>query len=119
MQFDALKNKVEIYALLYTALCLIQVFCVVYQLKLTNLAPALAMKTSITAVLAQSLLDAVICMGHLLLGAGISNLFFANFLWISVLKLLLFSVFQMRLVINAYQARYAQELVGEGYVFCI
>lgn len=75
------------------------------------------MKTSVTAVLAQSLLDAVICMGHLLLGAGISNLFFANFLWISVLKLLLFSVFQMRLVINAYQARYAQELAGEGYVY--
>lgn len=69
---------------------------------------------SISSILAQSVLDAVICMGHLMLGAGISDLFFTSFIWISILKLLLFSVFQMRLVIHAYQARFAQELSLEG-----
>lgn len=113
LQYDALKSKIEIYSFIYTTFCLVQVVFVIYQIRFSS-TQALSSRLSITAILAQSVLDAVICMGHLLLGAGLSDLFFTSFIWISVLKLLLFSVFQMRLVINAYQARFAQEISLEG-----
>ena len=88
----------------------------------------------------QSVLDSVLCMFHLLMGAIIPrfqiryphlaldrnrtlneslclfvcvcvclcvcvSLFFSPFILIAVLKLLLFSVFQMRIVISIYQTR--------------
>lgn len=103
----------EVYSLLYTAVCLMQVVFVIFQIRYSS-TQALASRMSILGILSQSVLDAVICMGHLLLGTGVSDLFFGSFIWVSVLKLLLFSVFQMRLVINAYQARFAQEISIEG-----
>lgn len=108
-----MKSKIEIYSLLYTAVSLTQVVFVIYQIRHSS-TQAISSRMSISSILAQSVLDAVICMGHLMLGAGISDLFFTSFIWISILKLLLFSVFQMRLVIHAYQARFAQELSLEG-----
>jgi hypothetical protein len=36
-------------------------------------------------------------------------------MWVSVLKLLLFGIFEMRTVINIYQARFAQDLATEGW----
>jgi hypothetical protein len=76
---------------------------------------ALASRISLITILAQSMLDAVICMGHLLLGAALPDIFFTSFIWIAVIKLLLFSVFQMKIAINIYQAHYAQELINEGW----
>jgi len=53
----------------------------------------------------QSLLDAILCMVHLLLGMIVPSIFFASFIWISLIKLLLFSVFNMRLIVSICQAR--------------
>lgn len=81
-----------------------QIFLVIYQMKRSD-TQALVSRISIVSVFAQSLLDANLCMAHLLLSFAFPTLFFASFIWIAVLKLLLFSVFQMRLLINIYQAR--------------
>jgi hypothetical protein len=61
------------------------------------------------------MLDAIICMGHLLLATGIPQMFFTTFIWISFMKLSLFSIFQMRMVILVYQARNTQELSTLGW----
>lgn len=90
-----------------------QVVFVIFQIRYSS-TQAIASRMSVAGILSQSVLDAVICMGHLLLGTGVSDLFFGSFIWVSVLKLLLFSVFQMRLVISAYQARMTQEMSFEG-----
>lgn len=66
---------------------------------------ALSSRLSYISIFAQSLLDANLCLMHLLLSFAFPTVFFASFIWIAVLKLLLFSVFQMRLIINIYQAR--------------
>ena len=61
----------------------------------------------VSRVLSQSLLDANLCMAHMLLSFAFPSVFFASFIWICVLKMLLFSVLQMRIIINTYQARSA------------
>ena len=53
----------------------------------------------------QSLLDFLLCMVHLLLGAIYPAMFFWPFILIAVLKLLLFSMFQRRMVSAVYKAR--------------
>lgn len=39
------------------------------------------------------------------MSAALPNIFFGSFIWISVVKLVSFSVFQMRMAILIYQAR--------------
>ena len=104
LQSDALESKVLVYSLVYTVISLIQIICVIYQMKHSS-TQAMNAKTSLLTLFAHALLDAVICMGHLLVGAALPQVFFSSFIWIGILKLLLFSVFQMRLIINVYQAR--------------
>lgn len=124
-----LKSKVDHYALAATFLCLsevtkllcapcgtnffftfplftfnAQIFLVVYQMKYSS-TQALASRLSYLSIFAQSLLDANLCLMHLLLSFAFPSVFFASFIWISILKLLQFSVFHMRLIINIYQAR--------------
>lgn len=43
------------------------------------------------------------------------SIFFGSFIWIGIIKLLLFSVFEMKMAINIYHARYAQEIANEGW----
>ena len=49
----------------------------------------------------------MLCMVHLLLGAIYPAMFFSPFILIAVLKLLLFSMFQGRMVSVVYKARYS------------
>jgi len=51
------------------------------------------------------MLDAIVCMGHLLLATAIPQMFFTTFIWIAFLKLFLFSLCHMRMVIAIYQSR--------------
>lgn len=76
----------------------------VFQMKHAS-SQAQVSRVSIAAVFAQSLLDANLCMVHLLLSFAFPSIFFASFIWIAIIKLMLFSVFQMRLIVNIYQAR--------------
>ena len=42
-------------------------------------------------------------MAHLVLSAALPSTFFGNFMWVAILKLLLFGVFEMRTVVSIYQ----------------
>ena len=70
---------------------------------------------SILSVCANSVLDALISVGHLILSASVPGMFLQNFMWISVLKLLFFCVFEMRTIVSIYQARFSAELTNEGW----
>ena len=49
-------------------------------------------------LLLQGVLDALMCVGHLLASAAIPGLFLRDFMFISILKLVTFCVFEMRLI---------------------
>uniref|UniRef100_A0A7S3MCP2 RING-type E3 ubiquitin transferase n=1 Tax=Spumella elongata TaxID=89044 RepID=A0A7S3MCP2_9STRA len=114
LEVNTLKVKVELYALGASLFSLIQVFLVVYQITYCS-TQAQAARISLVSLFGQSLLDANLCMAHLLLSFAFPAVFFASFIWICVLKMLLFSVLLMRFITNTYQARYAQELAAEGF----
>ena len=63
-------------------------------------------KISYLCICAQGILDAIVCIGHMLLCAAIPTVFFFHFIWVAILSLLLFSVFEMKTVINIFQARF-------------
>ncbi len=64
-------------------------------------------KISYICICAQGILDAIVCIGHMLLCAAVPTVFFFHFIWVAILSLLLFSVFEMKTVINIFQARYS------------
>lgn len=115
VQLSILRNKVDGYSLTATSICLFQIFLVLFQLRQLQTQAATS-KISILSIFAQSLLDALLCLSHLLVGAAVPQVFFSAFVWVAIMKLLLFSVFQMRLIMNIYQARYAQEISSEGWL---
>jgi hypothetical protein len=53
----------------------------------------------------QSLLDAALCIGHLLMSVAIPSIFFYYFMWIAILKIVIYSVLEMRMIIGIYRAR--------------
>lgn len=110
-----MRSQVEFYTLIYSLICISQVILVIQQLK-HSLNPASSSKISILSICSLSLLDSVICVSHLLLGASLPRVFFASFIWISLIKLILFAVFQMRIIINILRARYNQEIANSGFI---
>ncbi|CAM9098708.1 unnamed protein product [Ectocarpus fasciculatus] len=65
-------------------------------------------RMSMLTVGSQALLDAVLCVGHLLLSVAIPSVFFYYFMWIAILKLVIYSVLEMRMMIGIYRARNLQ-----------
>jgi hypothetical protein len=51
----------------------------------------------------------------LLLATGIPQIFFSSFVWIAIVKLVSFAVFQMKIILTIYQGRYAQEISQGGW----
>ena len=114
LQIDALERKTSGYAVIATLVCALQISLLVMQIGYAS-SQAIAIKMSIVGLCSQSILDALICVSHLLLSASVPGLFVRDFMWIAILKLFLFCVFEMRLIVSIYQARYAQELSSEGF----
>lgn len=106
LQVNVVERKAMNYAIIATAVCFFQMGLLVLQLRYTQ-TQAMASKISILGMCAQSLIDALICIGHLLLCAAIPGIFFQHFMWIAILKLMIFCVFEMRAVVSIYHARYA------------
>jgi hypothetical protein len=52
-------------------------------------------------------LDAGICITHILASSSMVGAAFYHFMWISILKLLIFCLLEMRLIISIYQGRSA------------
>jgi len=114
LQVDLLERKAINYSIMGTAVCLVQIGLLFLQLRYSQ-TQAMASKMSILGMCSQSLLDAMICVAHLLLCAAVPSVFFQHLMWIAILKLLMFCVFEMRMVVSIYQARYAQEISAEGW----
>lgn len=76
---------------------------------------AAASKMSILCLGAQAVLDAGICITHILASSSITGVAFYHFMWISILKLLIFCILEMRLIISIYQGRFAQEMAQQGW----
>lgn len=78
--------------------------------------PAGAGKVSVLCISAQAVLDAGICIVHLLSSSSVINgTVFYILLAIAFMKLIIFCIMEMRLVIGIYQARYAQDMAIAGW----
>jgi len=115
LPLDILDNKARHYSVIAVFVCMIQIGLLVLQSRYAQ-NQAAASKISITGICALSLLDAALCIVHFLMCTILPKIFFAYFMWIAVLKLLMFCVFEMRTVVMIYQARFAQELSTEGWM---
>lgn len=111
---EVLSRKAAVYSLIATVMCAIQIAVLVMQMRYSQ-AQAIASRMSIMAICSNAVLDALISVGHLMLSASVPGMFLHHFMWISVLKLFFFCVFEMRTVVSVYQARHAQELATEGW----
>jgi len=116
LQVNVVEKKAMSYAVLATAICFAQIGFLVVQLRHAQ-NPAGTNKMSILGMCSQALIDALICIGHLLLCAAIPGVFFQHLLWVALLKLVAFTVFEMRAVVSIYHARFGQEAAGlDGWV---
>jgi hypothetical protein len=113
LQMELLERKAGNYSIMAVNLCIFQIVFIVLQMKFSQ-TQAGAAKISIVCICYQAILDATLCVGHLLLCAGLPTVFFNHFLWIALLKLILFCILEMRIIISIYQSRYSQELAQEG-----
>ena len=114
LQVNMVERKAFNYAIVATFFCFVQMGLLILQLRHAQ-NPAMATKISVVGMCAQALIDALICIGHLLLCAAIPGIFFQHFMWIAMLKLLIFCAFEMRVVVGIYHARYAQEASTLGW----
>jgi hypothetical protein len=113
-QLMAVERKANSYSLLVSSVCIIQIALLLMQLRFSQTQAASA-KISILCICGQAMLDACLCIAHLILSAALPNTFFGHFMWIAILKLLLFGVFEMRTVVTIYQARFSNEIASEGW----
>lgn len=114
VNFEALETKLSTYTFIFTAVCFSQCFFLVTQM-IASSNPAAAARVSILSISAMAVLDAAICILHLLLSSSVSGSSFYFFLWISFLKLIVFCILEMRFVISIYQARYSQAMTENGW----
>ena len=114
LDVGALKHKAALYSLMASTMCALQIWLLVLQMRYAQ-TPAITSRMSILSVCANSVLDALISVGHLMLSASVPGMFLQNFMWISILKLLFFCVFEMRTIVSIYQARFSSELTNEGW----
>ena len=114
INFEALESKLSTYTFIYTLICFFQAYLLVTQM-IASANPAAASRVSILAISAMAVLDAAICILHLLLSSVVSGSAFYYFLWLSFLKLVVFCILEMRFVISIYQARYAQDMAENGW----
>ena len=113
-QLMAVERKANTYSMLVSSVCIMQIALLLMQVRYSQTLAASA-KISILCICGQAVLDACLCIAHLILSAALPNTFFGHFMWIAILKLLLFGVFEMRTVLAVYQARFSSEIALEGW----
>ena len=94
-------------ATLMSIVCLIQLYLLVLQLQQTD-TPSSVSKISLVTIGWQAILDAYVCLAHLTTGIIAQSLFTA-FATVAILKLVLFSVFEMRYLLLIWKARHPEE----------
>jgi transmembrane E3 ubiquitin-protein ligase len=101
------------YSAIMTLVCIIQIGLLFKQLHYSQTAAAAA-RVSLLCIGQQGVLDALLCIGHLLLCAVFQPLFVA-FASIAFFKLITFCIFEMRYIILIFQARQPQSYFEGGW----
>lgn len=100
------------YSVVVTVVCLLQIIFLFRQLHYTS-TPALAARISLICIGHQSVLDAIICVIHLLLCAFLPQLF-AAFASIAFFKLIIFIIVEMRYIVVISHGRDPQRFFSGG-----
>ena len=115
VDFDALHidlpralSKASVFTLLMTVTSIAQIYLTMHQLTARSNTQAAALKISLLCVGAQAVLDSYLCLVYLSASVVFEALFNA-FATVAFFKLLLFAVFEMRLMLVAWKAVRAQE----------
>jgi hypothetical protein len=100
-----LQRKTSIYSVFATFVCIAQVTSLIMQMRYAQ-TQAIAARMSILSLSMNGVLDALMSVGHLMLSAAVPGLFLQHFMWISILKLMYFCVFEMRMIVAVYVSIY-------------
>ena len=113
IDWELLNNKAINYSLVLTLVCLAQIALLFRQLHFSR-TPAAASRVSLLCIAQQSLLDATLCIAHLLLCAAVRNLF-AAFATVAFFKLVIFCIVEMRYIVVIFQSHDPQRLFNANW----
>jgi len=105
--------KATNYSVTMTLASVLQIAALLKQLQHTN-TQAAAARMSLLCIAMQALMDALLCILHLLLCVVIQSLF-AAFASIAFFKLIIFCIFEMRYMVLIFQARQDQDFFAGGW----
>mmetsp|Transcript_16114 Transcript_16114/g.49254 ORF Transcript_16114/g.49254 Transcript_16114/m.49254 type:complete len:774 (-) Transcript_16114:94-2415(-) len=106
--------KATNYSITMTLAAVLQIFALVRQLQYTN-TQAAAARMSLVCIAMQGLMDALLCILHLLVCVTQQPLF-AAFASVAFFKLITFCIFEMRYMVVIFQARQDQDSFRGGWV---
>lgn len=112
IDMDRAYPKAVNYSLVTTVICLLQIGFLFCQLHFSQ-TQAAASKISLMCIGQQSVIDAILCVAHLLLCAIIPQLFMA-FASIAFFKLIIFCIVEMRYIVHISQSQDPQRFFNGG-----
>ncbi|CCI43701.1 unnamed protein product [Albugo candida] len=110
---DKFFSKASHYAILMTVVSMAEIYFVLRQLQASS-TQATAAKVSLLTIGQQAILDSYLCLAHLTVGIIAQNVFTA-FASVAFIKLIIFSVFEMRYLLVIWKARRPQGF-SEGWI---
>ncbi|CAI5719177.1 unnamed protein product [Hyaloperonospora brassicae] len=105
--------KASRYALIMTFIAMAEIYFLLRQLQISS-TQATAAKVSLLTIGQQAIVDSYLCLGHLTVGIVAQNVF-AAFASVAFVKLIIFSVFEMRYLLIIWKARRPQGF-SEGWL---
>nr|CCA18796.1 conserved hypothetical protein [Albugo laibachii Nc14] len=110
---DKFFSKASHYAILMTLVSMAEIYFVLRQLQASS-TQATATKVSLLTIGQQAILDSYLCLAHLTVGIIAQNVF-TPFASVAFIKLIIFSVFEMRYLLVIWKARRPQGF-SEGWI---
>ncbi|KAL4168374.1 hypothetical protein KRP22_011776 [Phytophthora ramorum] len=105
--------KASRYAVIMTFMAMAEIYFLLRQLQISS-TQATAAKVSLVTIGQQAIVDSYLCLGHLTVGIVAQNVF-AAFASVAFVKLIIFSVFEMRYLLIIWKARRPQGF-SEGWL---
>ncbi|CAH0482855.1 unnamed protein product [Peronospora belbahrii] len=105
--------KASRYAVIMTFVAMAEIYFLLRQLQISS-TQASAAKVSLLTIGQQAIVDSYLCLGHLTVGIVAQNVF-AAFASVAFVKLIIFSVFEMRYLLIIWKARRPQGF-SEGWL---
>ncbi|RLN15370.1 hypothetical protein BBJ28_00007894 [Nothophytophthora sp. Chile5] len=105
--------KASRYAVIMTFIAMSEIYFLLRQLQISS-TQATAAKVSLLTIGQQAIVDSYLCLGHLTVGIVAQNVF-AAFASVAFVKLIIFSVFEMRYLLIIWKARRPQGF-SEGWL---